>query len=189
MPTFGFIGWFGGFCRALPGPGSGSAVGRQLDLCPTLLVAGFLPLLLVGPPTPPPDWTPSPPSYAFHTHMGVLQAYHCHPRGGYHTPPLLGPLQQQPICCINQLYTHSFCIHIAQQSNSKCPGIVMALTAEVHVFISNTFMVWSDATLYRVKLQECGLIWELRVLNSEITSPLATATTTIANISIPICQQ
>ena len=77
MPSFGFIGWFWGFlCRTLPGPGGGSAVGRQLDLRPTLLVAGVLPLLLVGPPTPLPDQTAALPRYASHTHMGALQAYH-----------------------------------------------------------------------------------------------------------------
>ena len=80
MPAFGFIGWFGGFCCALPGPGGGSAVGRQLDLRPTLLVTGFLPLLLVGPPAPPPDQTAAPPRYASHTHMGALQAYQCKKR-------------------------------------------------------------------------------------------------------------
>ena len=75
MPTFGFIGWFGGFCHALPGPGGGSTVGCQQDLHPTLLVAGFLLLLLVGLPALPPDWTTSLPHYASHTRMGALQAY------------------------------------------------------------------------------------------------------------------
>ena len=76
MPAFGFIGWFGGFCRALPGPGGGSAVGHQPDLHLTLLITGFLPLLLVGPPAPPPDWTATLPRYVSHMRIGALQVYH-----------------------------------------------------------------------------------------------------------------
>ena len=67
---------WGFLCRALPGPGGGSAAGHQSDLRPTLLVAGFLPLPLVGPPALPPDRTTAPPRYASHTCMGVLQVYH-----------------------------------------------------------------------------------------------------------------